>query len=95
VIQALLLVMAYSGASINDPTKGSLLQQLQTSWLRAHDDLVSSRRQQRVDAADLQRLQHDQKVREALRVLRQAGEDPGSRRRHRDDPPAPGSLSPG
>jgi hypothetical protein len=35
----------------------------------------------------LQRLREEQQVREALRVLRQAGETPGSCRRHRSDPP--------
>jgi len=87
LLQALLLLMAYSGASMNDPNKGSLLQQLQNSWLRARDDLVSNNQKQREDAADLQRLQEERKVREALRILRQAGEIQGSRRRHRGDPP--------
>lgn len=87
LLQALLLLMAYSGVAMNDPNKGSLLQQLQNSWLRARDDLVSSNRKQREDAADLQRLQEERKVREALRILRQAGEIQGSRRRHRGDPP--------
>jgi hypothetical protein len=87
LLQALLLLMAYSGVAMNEPNKGSLLQQLQTSWLRARDDLVSSNRKQREDAADLQRLREERKVREALRILRQAGEIPGSRRRHRGDPP--------
>jgi len=88
LLQALVLLLAYTGvASLNDPSKGSLLLQLQNSWLRARDDLVSSNRQQREQAADLQRLREEQQVREALRVLRQAGETPGSRRRHRGDPP--------
>ena len=87
ILQALLLLMAYSGVAMNDPSKGSLLQQLQNSWLRAHDDLVSSNRQQREQAADLQRLREEQQVREALRLLRQAGEAPGSRSRHLGDPP--------
>jgi len=87
ILQALLLLMAYSSVAMNDPSKGSLLQQLQNSWLRAHDDLVSSNRRQREQAADLQRLREEQQVREALRLLRQAGEAPGSRSRHRGDPP--------
>ena len=96
LLQALLLLMAYSGVAMNDPSKGSLLLQLQNSWLRAHDDLASSNlvwsnRQQLVQAADLQRLRNEQQVREALCVLRQAGEAPGSSSRHRGDPP-PGSL---
>ena len=87
ILQALLLLMAYSAASLNDPSKGSLLLQLQNSWLRARDDLVSSNRQQREQAADLQHLREEQQVREALRVLRQTGEAPASRSRHRGDPP--------
>jgi len=34
--------MAYSGVAMNDPSKGSLLVQLQNSWLRARDDLALS-----------------------------------------------------
>jgi hypothetical protein len=89
--------MAYSGVAMNDPSKGSLLLQLQNSWLRARDDLalsnlalsnlVWSNRQQLEQAADPQRLRNEQQVREALCVLRQAGEAPGSRSRHRGDPP--------
>jgi hypothetical protein len=88
--------MAYSGVAMNDPSKGSLMQ-LQNSWLRARDDLalsnlalsnlVWSNRQQLEQAADPQRLRNEQEVREALCVLRQAGEAPGSRSRHRGDPP--------
>jgi hypothetical protein len=90
--QALLLLMAYSGVAMNDPSNGSLLLQLQNSWLRARDDLalsnlVWSNRQQLEQAADPQRLRNEQQVREALCVLRQAGEAPGSRSRHRGDPP--------
>ena len=44
-------------------------------------------RQQLEQAADPQRLRNKQQVREALCVLRQAGEAPGSRSRHRGDPP--------
>ncbi len=76
--------MAYSGVAMNDPSNGSLLLQLQNSWLRARDDLalsnlVRSNRQQLEQAADPQRLRNEQQVREALCVLRQAGEAPGSR----------------
>ena len=42
LLQALLLLMAYSGVAMNDPSNGSLLLQLQNSWLRARDDLASS-----------------------------------------------------
>jgi hypothetical protein len=84
--------MAYSGVAMNDPSNGSLLLQLQNSWLRARDDLalsnlVWSNRQQLEQAADPQRLRNEQQVREALCGLRQAGEAPGSRSRHRGDPP--------
>ncbi|MEY4806309.1 MAG: hypothetical protein RLZZ206_698 [Cyanobacteriota bacterium] len=93
LLQALLLLMAYSGVAMNDPSKGSLLLQLQNSWLRARDDLASSNlvwsnRQQLEQPADLQRLRIDQQVHEALCVLRQAGEAPGSCSRHRGHPPA-------
>lgn len=88
LLQALLLLMAYSAAAMNEPNKGSLLQQLQSSWLRARDDLVSSNRQQREEAADLRRLREERKLREALRILRQAGERPQPRRRQRPDPSA-------
>ena len=92
LLQAQLLLMTYSGVAMNDPSKGSLLLQLQNSWLRARDDLalsnlVWSNRQQLEQAADPQRLRNEQQVREALCVLRQAGEAPGSRSRHRGDPP--------
>ena len=92
LLQAQLLMMTYSGVAMNDPSKGSLLLQLQNSWLRARDDLalsnlVRSNRQQLGQAADPQRLRNEQQVREALGVLRQAGEAPGSRSRHRGDPP--------
>jgi hypothetical protein len=30
--------MSYSGVAMNDPSNGSLLLQLQNSWLRARDD---------------------------------------------------------
>lgn len=71
--------------------QGSLLH-LQNSWLRARDDLalsnlVWSNRQQLEQAADPQRLRNEQQLREALCVLRQAGEASGSRSRHRGDPP--------
>ena len=90
--QALLLLMAYSGRRHERSQQGSLLLQLQNSWLRARDDLalsnlVWSNRQQLEQAADPQRLRNEQQVREALCVLRQAGEAPGSRSRHRGDPP--------
>ena len=89
--QALLLLMAYSGVAMNDPSNGSLLLQLQNSWLRARDDLalsnlVWSNRQQLEQAADPQRLRNEQQMLEALCGLRQAGEAPGSRSRHRGDP---------
>ena len=42
LLQAQLLMMTYSGVAMNDPSKGSLLLQLQNSWLRARDDLASS-----------------------------------------------------
>jgi hypothetical protein len=42
LLQAQLLLMTYSGVAMNDPSKGSLLLQLQNSWLRARDDLASS-----------------------------------------------------
>ena len=87
LLQALLLLMAYSGVAMNNPNQGSLLQQLQTSWLRARDDLVSNSRKEREEAAEVQRLREERKLREALRILRQAGEDPLPRRRHRGDPP--------
>jgi hypothetical protein len=55
--------------------QGSLLLQLQNSWLRARDDLalsnlVWSNRQQLEQAADPQRLRNEQQLREALCVLR-------------------------
>lgn len=42
LLQAQLLLMTYSGVAMNDPSNGSLLLQLQNSWLRARDDLASS-----------------------------------------------------
>ncbi len=42
LLHAQLLLMTYSGVAMNDPSKGSLLLQLQNSWLRARDDLASS-----------------------------------------------------
>ena len=42
LLQAQFLMMTYSGVAMNDPSKDSLLLQLQNSWLRARDDLASS-----------------------------------------------------
>ena len=78
-LQSLLLCLAYAAVAMGDPMRGNLLQQLQSSWLRASNDYVSRSREQREDREDRRNVMEQQRARASAQAAQQSSQ------RHRDD----------
>jgi len=77
-LQSLLLCLAYAAVAMRDPMRGNLLQQLQSSWLRASNDYVSRSREQQEDREDRRNVMEQQRALAAAQAAHQASQS------HRD-----------
>lgn len=86
-LQSILLALAYAAVAMRDPLRGNLLQQLQASWLRARDDVLSQTRNFEEAKEEMRYVREHQRARELALQVQQASQQRDLPDQHDDDDP--------
>lgn len=85
-LQSILLALAYAAVAMRDPLRGNLLQQLQASWLRARDDVLSQTRNFEEAKEEMRYVREHQRARELALQVQQASQQRDLPDQGDDDP---------
>jgi hypothetical protein len=85
-LQSILLALAYAAVAMRDPLRGNLLQQLQASWLRARDDVLSQTRNLEEAKEDMRYVREHRRARELALQAQQASQQRDLAAERDDDP---------